>query len=232
MLLLGGHIVNELTTLHRLLVFASNAWPDSVEATYAGIQYLTLTRLLIGKTGEGLEVFQKRILSKPFGRVYVPEVEKMSAGQEAVAKLRQITGSNGLLRRLRNSHAFHNPSDTHLLEAFNALGDDEDWSMMAASSRHTVAFPMSQAVTTRALLDETKISDPRLATVAMRDEVLEAADALITFFEHLTIAMAQKHDLFFGNPKPIKDIAQLPSATDVRIPPLCRDRGRSDALED
>ena len=88
---------------------------------------------------------------------------------------------------------------------------------------------MSQAVTTRALLAETRIDDPREATIAMRDELLDAADAIITFFEYLTIAMAEKHDLFFDSPRQIKVTGHLPSATEVRIPPLCRDRGPSGA---
>ena len=57
-LLLGGHIVNELTTLNRLLVFTSKSWQDPIENTYAGIQYLTLIRLTIGKVAEGPGVFQ------------------------------------------------------------------------------------------------------------------------------------------------------------------------------
>jgi hypothetical protein len=227
MVLLGGHIVNELTTLTRLLVFSSRVWPDKTEGAYAGIQYLTLIRLMIGKVAEGLEVFHKRVLSRPFGRTYLPEVQRSQQGRQAVAQLTQMVGSSGLLQRLRNSHTFHNPSDAHLVSAFNALNEDEDWSMMGASARHTLAFPMSQAVLTRALMDETGIADPRAATEKMRDEVLDAADGLITFFEHLAIAVAEKHNLFIGRAEAIKDTSQLPSAFEVKIPPLCSGRRRA-----
>ena len=35
------------------------------------------------------------------------------------------------------------------------LSEKENWSMMAATSRHTVLFPMSNVVTTQALIDAT-----------------------------------------------------------------------------
>lgn len=222
-LLLGGHIVNEITTLTRLLVFMSRSPEDETEKLYTGIQYLTLLRLLIGKVAEGLETFQRRVLSRPLGRKYIPAVEASPDGKEAVAKLRQFVGGNGLLRRLR-VHVFHNPSDADLTVAFNALSESEPWSMMAAESRHTVAFPMSHVVVTRALLDETRTDDPVSATITMRDDTLRAADALVTFFEYLTLAVSDQHKLFPGGPRAVKDTTHLPSAIDVHIPPLCSDR--------
>jgi hypothetical protein len=221
MVLLGGHIVNELTTLTRLLVFSSRVPTDSVERSYSGIQYLTLVRLLIGKVAEGLEVFQQRVLSKPLGRTYLPEIEKSREGKDCVASLRRFVGGSSLLRRLRNSHTFHNPSDADLLRAFNALEENEDWSMLAGEPRHTLAFPMSYATTTWALMNETGIADPREATVKIRDEVLDASDALVTFFEYFTIAVAERHRLFVTNLAPVTDTSLLPVASQVSIPPLC-----------
>lgn len=222
-LLLGGHIVNELTTLNRLLLFTMKSSPDPVEATYVNAQSLILIRLLIGKVAEGLEVFQKRILGKPFGQSYVPLVEKRSEGKRVIVQLRSIVGRGGLLRRLRNAHTFHNPTDDHLRAAFEKLGETEDWSMMTGTARHTILFPMSHVVTTQALLDETGLVDARKAIEMVRDEVLGAAGALILFFEHLTMAMADTHDLFVRGPIPAKDTSSLPNGRDVSIPPLCRD---------
>lgn len=222
-LLVGGHVVNEITTLHRLLLFTMRRWPDSVEDEYAAVHYLTIIRLLIGKVAEGLELFQKRVLATPFGRTYRPLVERHPEGKQFVVRLTRLVGGGGLLRRLRNAHAFHNPTDQRLNEAFAGLEATENWSMLAGASRHTILFPMSQAVVTRALIDETEIADARQAVRAIRDDVLDAADALIGFFEYLTIAIADEHELFLGQAKPVKDTSLLPVATEVKIPPLCRD---------
>ena len=225
-LLLGGHIVNELTTLHRLLLFSMKSWDDAVQNTYASVQYWTLIGLLIGKVAEGLEVFQRRILGRPFGRENLPLVEKLSDGTEAVSRVKKILGDTGLLRRLRNQHTFHNPTDDVIEAAFASLSDSEDWSMMAGHSRHTVLFPMSHYSTMQALINATDKVDPREAMELIRDEVLDAADALIAFFERLTIAMAGAHDLFVGRPLPVLKTDSLPDALEVRIPPVCRDGKR------
>jgi len=222
-LLLGGHIVNELTTLNRLLLFSMKVWNDPIENTYASVQYWTITRLIIGKVAEGLDVFQRRILGKPFGRTNLPLVEMRPEGAQAVVKLKMMLGDTGLLRRLRNHHTFHNPSDDLLTAAFAKLSETENWSMMAATSRHTVLFPMSNVVVTQALIDATGKADIREAIELIRDELLNAADALILFFESLTIAISDANDLFFGAPVAVKDTRDLPDGLEVRIPPLCRD---------
>ena len=224
-LMLGGHIVNELTTLHRLLLFSMKAWNDPIEDIYASVQYSTLIGLLVGKVAEGLEVFQSRILGKPFGRTYLPLVENVTGGREAVSSLRRMVGAKGLLRRLRNQHTFHNPSDEVLGAAFASLSESEDWSMLAGHSRHTVLFPMSYFVTAQAQITATGKADIKEAIELIRDEVLDGADALISFFERLTIAAADVQALFVGRPTPVKDTANLPDAVEVKIPPICKDIG-------
>jgi len=226
MLLLGGHIVNELTTITRLLVFSGKSFGDEIESAYAGIQYLTLIRLATGQAAEGLEVFQKRILGTPLGKTYLPLVTGSKDGNEAVTTLRKAIGGSGLLRRLRNAHTFHNPSDKDLKSAFNALGDDEDWSVMMGVERHTMAFRMSYVVTTRALLDETGESDARKAIEKWRDEVLGVSNALTTFFEYLTLAADEAHGLFSKPYEAVKDTSLLPAANEVKIPPICGIRKR------
>jgi hypothetical protein len=143
---------------------------------------------------------------------------------EVVARLRSILKAKGLLRKLRNQHTFHNPTDAVVEAAFDDLSEAEDWSMLAGHSRHTILFPMSHYVTMQALIAGTGKTDIREAMELIRDEVLDAADALIAFFERLTIAMAEAHDLFFGQPIAVKDTDLLPDPTDIRIPPICRDR--------
>ena len=223
-LFIGGHIVNELTTLTRLLVFTKlSENSDPIEDAYVSVQYVTLVRLLIGKVAEALETVHKRIIAQPLGRTYLPLVEQQGEeGTEVVANLRRMVGENGLLSRLRNQHAFHNPAD-HLLEAaFGKLDEGLNWSMMAGSPRHTVLFPMSSIVAIQALNDSTGKSDPREAITAIRDEVLGASDAVITFFEYLTITMSNKHNLFSGSREAVKDTSSLPPAQGIRIPPICR----------
>ncbi|MPZ33514.1 MAG: hypothetical protein GEV13_21395 [Rhodospirillales bacterium] len=95
--------------------------------------------------------------------------------------------------------------------------------MLAAGSRHTVLFPMSHLVTLQALIDATGKADAKEAIELIRDETLDAADALISLFEILVIAMSEANDVFNGSPVPVKDTSSLPDALGVSIPPLCRE---------
>src|SRR5262249_47490732 len=108
-LILCGHIANEITTLHRLLLFSMKSENNAVLDAYAGCQTWIYIRLLIGTVAEGLDVFQQRILGKPFGRTYLSALEKTRSGRAAIKNLKRIIGGTGLLRRLRNNHAFHHP---------------------------------------------------------------------------------------------------------------------------
>lgn len=220
-LLLCGHIVNEINTLHRLTLFSTHSWGNPVLDAYGGCQSWTVVRLWIGKVAEGLDVFQQRILGKPFGRTYLPLVTKRHAGKLAVTKLKKIIGGAGLLRRLRNDHTFHNPSDANLSTAFAKLTEAEDWSMMMAHERHTMYFAMSNVVAMTALLDATGKRTRKAAMYAIRNQVLDAANAFTAFFEQLLIALSENGTLF-DPVQPMMDTSQLPSAPEVRIPPLCR----------
>ena len=67
-LILCGHIANEITTLHRLLLFTMKEHENPVLNGYADFQSWVIIRLLVGKVAEGVEVLQKRIFGQPFGR--------------------------------------------------------------------------------------------------------------------------------------------------------------------
>jgi hypothetical protein len=215
-LILCGHIANEITTLHRLLLFTMKEHENPVLNGYADFQSWVIIRLLVGKVAEGVKVLQKRIFGQPFGRTYLPGVQP-----EAVDKARRLVGQAGLLRTLRNDHSFHYPPTDALKAAFDGMADGENWSMLMGQSRHSMFFALSHAVTVRAILSATGKATDVEAVEAIKDEALDGAEVLLTFFEQLIIAPRLQG--LFDTHTPVISMADLPSALGVTIPPLCKD---------
>jgi hypothetical protein len=216
-LILCGHIANEITTLHRLLVFTMKVHGNAVADSYADMQTWTIIRLLGGKVGECVEVLQKRIFGQPFGKTYLPQVN-----QEAVNKARKWIGQSKLIRDLRSEHAFHYPEMKTLKAAFDGLGDRENWSMLMGQSRHSMYFAFSHTVTIKALLDATGKQTIVEAVEAVKDEVLDGAEILLAFFEQLFLVPSVQG--LFDEHTPALSMVDLPSALTVVIPPICKDR--------
>lgn len=215
-LILCGHISNEITTLHRLLLFTMKAHGNAILDSYADMQAWTIIKILAGKVGEGIEVLQKRIFGQPFGRTYLPSVDAA-----AVKRARALVGQGQLLRTLRNDHSFHYPSAESLKAAFDGMGDGENWFMLMGQSRHSMFFALSHAVATKAILDATEKATVVEAVEAIKDEVLDGADILLSFFEQLFIAPPVQG--LFDTHTPALAMAELPSALGVTIPPVCKD---------
>lgn len=222
-LLLGGHIVNEINTLIREFILNLKYYPDDPTSNvYAGIHHFTIMRLLVGKVTEGLEVIQTRVLGGLFARDYLPLIEQNAEGREVVAQLRRKMNNQGLLRRLRSQHVFHNPDNNLLLTAFDALAPAEDWRMLLGPSRQSVRFPMSHAVLSKSLLDATGRTDIAEAVWLIRDEVLDTGAAVTTLFEHMVMAFARRWALF-QPAEELKDISGYPHLFAFELPALFRE---------
>ena len=222
-LLIGGHVVNEINTLIREFILNLKHYPDDPTANaYAGIHHFTIMRLLVGKVTEGLDVIQNRILRGLFARDYLPLIEQTPEGQAVVNELRRKMNDQGLLRRLRSKHVFHNPTNDLLLTAFDALPDTEDWRMLLAESRQSVRFPMSHGVASKSLLDATGRPDIEGAILLVRDEVLDTGAAIAGLFEYMVIAFAQRWPLF-EPARAVRDVSGTPNLFAFELPPLFRE---------
>ncbi len=215
-LILCGHIANEITTLHRLLLFTLKVHEHPVLNEYADMQMWTIARILAGKVGEGIEVLQKRIFGQPFGKTFLPSVD----GPQ-VKNARALVGGGKLLRTLRNEHSFHYPRTDDLKTAFDGLAEGEGWSMLMGQSRHSMFFAFSHLVTTKAMLNATGKATIEEAQIAIKDEVLDGAEILLAFFEQLFLAPTVKG--LFDTHTPVLSMANLPSPFEAKIPPLCKD---------
>lgn len=221
-LIVGGHIVNEINTLTREFIFNLKFYEgDAIANAYSGIHHFTLMRLLTGKVAEALDFVQQRVFKGKFARDVVPLIEARPRSKKVLFALRKKIGDQTLLKRLRSQHIFHNPADQIILDAYNSLPDDADWTMLAASSRQSVRFPLSHMVTAKALLDATGQTDIVAAIELLRHEVLTTSSQITQFFEHVVITLSEHGKLF--SRKHLLDISAMPSINSVVIPPVLSD---------
>lgn len=178
--------------------------------------------MLIGKTGEALVFVQNRIQGQPIGRRYIgPLTEREPEMRAAYDKVKQYIGGSGLLHRLRNEQIFHNPVDADVEAAFQRMDPAEDWALYTSVARHTTVAAMSHDVRLRALLLAVG-DDPLKAVVDLRDEVLDASNALLTFFERLIPEMLQGADAVVGHSPVFQITDELESAREFKIPAVFR----------
>jgi hypothetical protein len=221
-LLLAGHISNELGFLQALVLFTLRQYSNRVEEAYTMTRAWVVLRLLIGKVGETLVFISKRIQGGRFNPARLqPLLRRDAALKTAYDRVNGYIGGSGILQRVRNEHVFHHPNNAEVEAAFRAVDASEDWSLYTSVARHTTVCDMSHEVMIRALLQAVG-ADPIKAVTQLRDEVLDAADAILTFFEILLPAMLAQADAVSSREAVLRITNDMPSARDYRLPPIFR----------
>jgi len=105
-----GLVLNDLLLFQRLWAAFIYREPRTSLAKQAQAVHSAALLLIIGgKVFEACDIFEKRFLSSPVGRRYLPRFSRLH--KDAVRYLRKRLGANTLLAKIRNRFAFHYHKD-------------------------------------------------------------------------------------------------------------------------
>jgi hypothetical protein len=119
LLLLLGHAANQLSTLQKVLTFATKRVAQTeIERHATGTQTQMLVHLVVGSLSEAWQLVTTRFLQRPLAKDYLGRLD--AAGQEALDALKRQFGGSNLLNAVRNNYAFHYPPPDEVEAAFEA----------------------------------------------------------------------------------------------------------------
>jgi hypothetical protein len=220
LLLLLGHVENEISTLRRLVAFSlQTSYADPIVDHVAHGRAWVVLRLLIGKVAEGHQVVKKRIQSSPIGKKYQGALDPMASA--ALDRLNKHFGKSGLLNQLRKFHAFHYPDDKQIENGFASVGETESWELYLADASGNSFYHASDMVMLYAMLQELGPQDPRDAIPKLASEVMDAAGALSEFLHRFIGTIIQQTPGLAGDPRIVAKVADAPTIAETSIPPFC-----------
>lgn len=150
LLLLLGHVTNELNVLHKIMLamLRDTCQPHEIKIIHHG-QALIVMRLLIGKLHAAWELFTRRVLSsKRISAEYLPGLPEDAL--EALAYLKRHFGAGSPLTTIRNKLSFHSSDDDNLLEeSFQALPASEQWDFYLGDEIANTFYYASELVMTK-----------------------------------------------------------------------------------
>jgi hypothetical protein len=221
LLFLLGYAHNQISMLWKFVVFSTNE--DSahdVERRIAAAQTQMLVRHTLGVLQETWKLIDKRFLSSPLGRTYVPLLD--AKGSTALDKLKNQMRGSDLLRTLRNDFAFHYPEqeDVELgYQAAMASGDfTDEWNWFLSDAVLNSFFFASDVVIAHGMMNAAGSNDLNNAHEKIMIELAAVQEPLSEFILAYVGAVWKKH---FGTSMDIVEMPNIetaPNFEDVRLP--------------
>ena len=188
--LVGGHILNQIGILLKLVNFSFSRDPnDPVEANASAMQTQILLRLLIAVLSEVCVYFEKRqsLIDK-----YLSGMHEEGKAAYTMVKTSGFD-KKGFLRKLRNNYLYHYPNDKNLEKAFKRTSTDEPWEWYLASDNTSSVYFSSELVLGNALMGETGEPNDMDAFSVVMAKATELANTLPDFLMRLIEAIFKWH---------------------------------------
>jgi hypothetical protein len=218
--LLLGHASNQINTLWKLVVVATNeGGKNPVEEKVSAAQTQIFVRLLIGIMREALKLIEKRFLGSPLGKEYAPRLSRDTT--EALNRLKKRFGAPDKFVAVRDNFAFHHPSLDDMEAAFQLAvksdGDDTDWCMYLNNALLNTFFFASDFVLVHGMANAMGESDVTEAHRKLLGDIAPIANDLSTFAFGFAESVFIKYfgELTATRVAEIKDAAKI---EDLRLP--------------
>lgn len=225
-------MLNQIAMLQKLVVFSLNTRSDTEPEQHAsGAQSEMLVRMLVGAVNEAWLLVERRFISNPIGKVYLPVLD--AGGQNALTTLKRQFGDSNLLATIRNNFAFHHPKSDEVEDAFRTAADDpgldEAWCFYFSQHGYNTMFLLSDLIIVQGIFRAAGIQDLAEGQQRLIKEVTDAANNLLEFAKSFTKAVWLKHvgdeiicdKVFDVTNAPIVDNVTLPFfVTLPEAPPL------------
>ena len=230
LLLLLGHVNNELNVLSKLTIMSggtkskeSNTLVRLVETE----QIVILMRIHIGKLHEAWLLFSKRVLgNKQSMQKYL---DKMSDDAKlSCTEVQKKFGKDGQFADIRNKISFHYKDDDDLIEQnFQSLPESEAWDFYLHETKCNSFYWASELVVSHSMMSIASDGSPDYTDQKAGDKVTSAWNALCADVRkasrHMTvlfdelIAQICIANINQAEPIPI-DIGHVPRLSECEIP--------------
>jgi hypothetical protein len=220
--LLLGYASNQVNLYWKLVIIATNNTPDDpVEQRVSGAQTQILVRATIGAMWEAWRLVETRFLSSKLGKDYVPLLDTPS--RQALDRLKK-TFASGVLSKIRNSYAYHHPTNEQMEAAFQSAvanndGEDIDWSIFFNRALLNTCFFVSDFVLVHGIANEMKEANLNDAHRKLLGDLAHTANDLSEFTFGFAKAIFQKYisktELVMTV---VAKISDAPNIDDARIP--------------
>jgi hypothetical protein len=199
-LIVGGHIMNELTVLTRLLLLTIGLLRKAslIEKESAGVQLYVLIRIEIGKLFEAWKCMHRIYFSTVPPKAYEPLIPKEA--RIALQTLKSYFSSKHFFKDFRNKVSFHYSVDD--IEAFlEEIPRSKKLPIIVADMVGTSSYVFCEDIVMSAAFEKIYSGNRNKAVEIMCKEVREVSTAYQTFFNGIMAIILRK---YFGGLRAMK----------------------------
>ena len=184
--------VNEITMLHKLIVFSNNYKGSETAVKAQNVQSFFLIKLLAGKLYEGWQILQKNYFRSKLSKQYDDQLSL--EGKESIEYIKTYFNKQNLISLIRNKYSFHYDYE-HIKEELSSIPEDEGLDLYLASEFGNSLYYMAHVVSSYALFNEVDSTDDRKALDKIFKDVLEMASKFLTFAEVVLGKIWEKYQI-------------------------------------
>src|SRR3989338_3240953 len=169
---------NEITMLHKLIVFSNNYKGGETGLTAQNVQSFFLIKLLAGKLYEGWRLLKNSYFKSKLSQQYDDQLSPED--KESIGYIKSYFKKHNLISLIRNKYAFHYDA-RHIKAELSAIPEDEVLDLYLASDHGNSLYSMAHIISSYALLNEVDNSDNLKALDQIFKDVLGVAGKFLTF---------------------------------------------------
>jgi hypothetical protein len=214
LLLLAGHIHNELNSLHKFFAWCVHKAPSSIENVVNSAQAQIYTRLLAGKLLEAWNALTVSYFGTKLSIDLGPALNPLA--QNALKDLKAYFGKANAVYRIRNSVAFHYSAD-EFEKNWQEVADHPNFEIILGGTIGNNFYFASELVVNAAVLNH--VGQPGQPTAEMYlNEIQSAAIQFTKFLEGAIVVLIEK--VYRSHPKAeiVENISPQLSFEDIAIP--------------
>lgn len=206
LLVLLGHIANELSILHKFLIFSSARDGSSgIESQVRVAHFILIARLYVGKLLESRNLLNKIYFGTKLSLKY--DTTLSAEGKKCLDKIKKYFSNKNLISDIRNSYAFHYDV-ARLKPQLDQFGDNEEFDILIGGPFANNYYLISEEIISKAMLAQID-KDKKKATEMLMDDLLDISNAFMHLIGHINVAVFELHF-------PSKDFKQ--SLIDIKEP--------------
>jgi len=188
-LILLGHLHNELTILHKLLIYSYSDNDLDVQRKAHTCHALTIARIYIGKLFEGWQMLQKDFFRSTLSKAYEPLLPDQT--RLSLKNLKDYFGRQNLIYDIRNKFSFHYSSD-EVKKEMDLLKQNE-YQFFISEEIANCLFYASEEIISGAMLGKINSENRQAAMDKFMKELLEVSEWFLDFTGHCVVSILSKY---------------------------------------
>lgn len=202
-----GNLLNELSTLLKLVQFSSNVHGTQRPVIRAqGFQSLFLMQILAGKLWEGWMLLKRGFFGTKLSKEFEPNLSPV--GGKSLGSLKTYFGrSNNVIHTLRDEFAFHysRGSSEQIDRAIHRLDDQAAFEMFFADVSGNCFYDISSSLMSLAIVEWTNTPDYRRALSTLLQEVRDVTELFVDFLGACVVLISRRYPFMNAHEVEIPD---------------------------